>query len=204
MGQQQQHGPSTNMARVQRVDTNPGRGWLLGKATGLQLLKTWPQGQDMDWQQHIHSMGLQYGQQCIVPDVPRMLPASVHDTEGGAHIVAVAAASGADSATEVEALLPANEQESGSSSVTTAAADGGVVDQQAASAPEVAWASAAVAGAGDGAGAGQGQPKPAWLGRDMSHLLTAGYKKWLHQVRSPQGGHPHGCLLQQVLVLRLV
>jgi hypothetical protein len=162
----------------------------LGKATGLQLLKTWPQLQDMDWQQHIHSMGLQYGQQCIVPDVPRMLPASVHDTAAGAHIVAVATASGADGATEVQALLPANEQESDSSSVPSAvAADAGVVDQQAANAPEVAWASATAAVADDVAKAGgrspeavQGQPKYSWLGRDMSHLLAPGYRKWLQQV----------------------
>jgi Mrp family chromosome partitioning ATPase len=190
LGQQQQHSPSTNMARVQRADTNPGRGWLLGKATGLQLLKSWPQVQDKDWQKHIHRLGLQYGQQCTVPDVPRMLPASVHDTAGGAHIVAVATVSGGDGATEVEALLPANEQEGGSSSVPAAvAADAGVVDQQAANAPEVAWASATAAVADDGAKAGGGvpeagqdQPKSALLGRDLSYLLAPGYKKWLHQV----------------------
>lgn len=202
---QQQHLQlhSSRMTRVHRVDTNPGRGWLLGKATGLQLLKTWPQEQTMDWQQHIHSMGLQYGQQCVVPDVSRMVPAAVHDTADAAHIVGAgpAAADAAGTAAEGEALLPAHEifdsrRSSSSSSSTAAAADAGAVDQEAANAPEAAWATAAeAAGKGSAVAAGadtamKGQEavvhgqhvRSAWLGRDMSYLMAAGYKKWLHQV----------------------
>lgn len=152
-----------------RSDVNPGRGWLLRRATGLQLLKAWPQGQQLDWQQHIHSMGARYGQQCIVPDAPRMLPAAVHDTAAGAHIVTAAGdIDAAGSAVDSEAAggavrlrehgvlqQPAAGKNTGAgkhqaAAVMTGVADGGegpgqdgVVDHDAESAPAVAWQPAA-------------------------------------------------------------
>lgn len=72
------------LARLARVDTHPAKGLLLERATGLQLLKSWPEGQQqhsdsvaVDWQQHVRNMGLQQGRQCVVPDVSRMQPAAM-------------------------------------------------------------------------------------------------------------------------------
>lgn len=123
LAQQHQHHSRHNMARLQRVDTNPGHGWLISRATGLQLINTWPRATpDFDLQQHIHAMGLQYGQQCVVPDVARMVPAAVHDTGEAAHIVGApdAAAEGGDSvnskAAGGEVLVSARGDDSRSSS----------------------------------------------------------------------------------------
>jgi len=167
--QQQDHNHHNRCSsRLLRSDVNPGRGWLLGRATGLQLLNAWSQGQQLDWQQHIHSMGTQYGRQCIVPEAPRMLPAAVHDTAAGAHIVTAAGdvnvagsavdneAAGAVRLPEHSAVQqPASGKDTGAgkhqaAALTTGVADGGegldqdgVVDHDAESAPAVAWQPAA-------------------------------------------------------------
>jgi hypothetical protein len=83
--------------------------------------------------------------------------------------------------------------------------DIGAVDQDAAEAPEVAWApatdavpaAAAAAAATEHrtgtedsvseAGAQQQDDDAAqsvWLGRDLSHLMASGYRQWLHQVNT--------------------
>lgn len=61
--------------RIVRSDFSPGRGWMLSRQMGLQLLAAWPQGEGVDWQQHVRSIAVRAGRQCLVPEMPRMVPA---------------------------------------------------------------------------------------------------------------------------------
>jgi hypothetical protein len=61
--------------RIVRSDFSPGRGWMLSRDMGLQLLANWPQGEAVDWQQHVRSSAVRAGRQCLVPEMPRMVPA---------------------------------------------------------------------------------------------------------------------------------
>jgi hypothetical protein len=61
--------------RIVRSDFSPGRGWMLSRQMGLQLLAAWPQGEAVDWQQHVRSSAVRADRQCLVPEMPRMVPA---------------------------------------------------------------------------------------------------------------------------------
>jgi hypothetical protein len=61
--------------RIVRSDVSPGRGLMLSRQLGLQLLAAWPQGEAVDWQQHVRSSAVRAGRQCLLPEMPRMAPA---------------------------------------------------------------------------------------------------------------------------------
>jgi hypothetical protein len=65
--------------RIVRSDFSPGRGWMLSRQMGLQLLAAWPQGEAVDWQQHVRSSAVRGGRQCLAPELPRMVPAGEVD-----------------------------------------------------------------------------------------------------------------------------
>lgn len=79
------------MYGVQRVDVNPMQAWLFGRATGLQVLKAWPRGTSLDWQQYLQQAGLQFGRQCVTPMVPRIQPVDVQNAAGHVHNVTLPA-----------------------------------------------------------------------------------------------------------------
>eukprot|EP00775_Hariotina_reticulata_P009233 gene9233-9398_t len=76
--------------RLLRTDTHPGKAWMISKEVGLQLLRNWPStahsSSTSDWLTYVTHHDAKAGRQCIVPEMPRVVPADDRDTSDAAHI----------------------------------------------------------------------------------------------------------------------
>ncbi|WIA08825.1 hypothetical protein OEZ85_008247 [Tetradesmus obliquus] len=172
--------------RIVRSDFSPGRGWMLSRQMGLQLLAAWPQGEGVDWQQHVRSSAVRAGRQCLVPEMPRMVPAGPADASEAGHIHDPAA-SGKQLVSEHHLGLPSHE-----GLLTTAAASKGM---PLALATAAAAAAAAAAPGEEGIVDLEAYTDYGGASSSSSDLLDAGGTAEQQQQTTAQGGD---AVLQQM------